>query len=173
MKIEPVLNGINALSEWVGRAVSLLFLALIATVCIDLFTRFFTGKSTDWAFDINYMIYGTNFMLAGAYAMKHNAHVRVDVLYMKFSPRTRAVLECIFLVLIMIPLCSFMLYSTWTDFMISVEAREVSIVSSWHPPVYHYKAVMPLAFALLSLQSIAQFIINFRTALKGDTDVAS
>ena len=172
MKIEPVVNGINALNEWVGKAVSVLFIALVATVCIDLFTRYFTGKSTDWAFDINYMIYGTNFMLAGAYTMKHDAHVRVDVLYQKFSPRTRAVLECIFLAIIMIPMCSFMLYSTWIDFMISVAAREVSIVSSWHPPIYHYKGIMPLAFVLLLLQSIAHFITNLRTALKGDTDVS-
>lgn len=170
MKIEPVVNGINTLNEWVGRAVSLLFIALVATVCIDLFTRFFTGKSTDWAFDINYMIFGTNFMLAGAYAMKHDSHVRVDVLYQKFSPRTQALLEIAFLALVMIPMSGFMVYSTMIDFLMSVEAREVSIVSSWHPPVYPYKAVMPLAFFLLLLQSIAHLITNFMIAIKGRAD---
>ena len=90
IKMAPVVNGINALNEFVGKAVSLLFIALVITVSLDLFTRFFTGKSTDWAFDINYMIYGTNFMLAGAYAMKHDSHVRVDVIYQKFSPRDGA-----------------------------------------------------------------------------------
>jgi TRAP-type mannitol/chloroaromatic compound transport system permease small subunit len=164
------LHAINTMNEWVGRAVSWLFLALIASVCIDLFTRFFTGKSTDWAFDINYMIYGTNFMLAGAYALKHNSHVRVDVIYQKFSPRTRAVLECIFYICIMFPLCAFMLYSTWLDFINAVRMKEVSIVSSWHPPVYHYKAIMPLTFALLILQSIAVFIPNLVHAVKGVPD---
>ena len=171
MKIEPVLNGINSLNEYVGKAVSLLFIALIFTVSLDLFTRFFTGRTTVWAFDINYMIFGTNFMLAGAYAVKHDSHVRVDVLYQKFSPRTRAVLEVIFLAIVMIPLSAFMLKSTMTDFLSSVEAREVSISSSWRPPIYPYKAVMPLTFLLLLLQSIAHFISNFIRAVKGDSDV--
>lgn len=164
------LDGINTLNEWVGKAVSWLFLALIASVCIDLFARFFTGRSTDWAFDINYMLYGTNFMLAGAYTLKHNAHVRVDVINLKFSPRVRASLECVFYLLIMFPLCSFMLYATWLDFVSAVQMKEVSIVSSWHPPVYYYKAVMPLTFALLILQSIANFIPNLVVAVKRGAD---
>lgn len=168
--MDKIINGINGLNEWVGQTVSWLFLALTASVCIDLFTRFFTGRSTDWAFDVNYMIYGTLFMLAGPYALKHNAHVRVDVLYMKFSPRTRAVLECLFYILIMFPLCAFMLHATWLDFMNAVKMKEVSIVSSWHPPVYHFKAIMPLTFALLILQSVAKFIPNLVLAVKGGPD---
>lgn len=165
------INGINALNEFVGKSVSLLFIALVITVSIDLFTRYFTGKSTEWAFDINYMIFGTNFMLAGAYAMKHDSHVRVDVIYQKFSPHTRAVLDVVFLVLVMIPLSSFMFYSTWIDFLNSVAARETSMVSSWRPPIYPYKAVMPLAFFLLLLQSIGHFITKFVIVLKGDSNV--
>lgn len=167
MKIQPILDGFSALNVWVGKVVSWLFLALIATVSIDLFTRFFTHRSTDWAFDINYMIYGTNFMLAGGYALYHNSHVRVDVLYQQFSPRTRAIIEVVFYLFIMFPLCFVMLHATSIDFLHSVEVREVSIVSSWHPPVYHYKAVMPLTFALLILQSIALFIPNLLTAVRG------
>ena len=64
-----------------------------------------------------------------------------------------------------------MLYSTWIDFLNSVEVREVSIVSSWRPPIYPYKAVMPLAFFLLLLQSIGHFITNFVIALKGESNV--
>jgi len=170
--VEPVVNGINALNEFVGKAVSLLFIALVITVSLDLFSRFFTGKSTFWAFDINYMIYGTNFMLAGAYAMKHDSHVRVDVIYQKFSPRTRAVMDLFFLALVMIPLSSFMFYSTWIDFVNSVGVRETSMVSSWRPPIYPYKAVMPLAFFLLLLQSIGHFITSSVIALKGESNVA-
>jgi TRAP-type mannitol/chloroaromatic compound transport system permease small subunit len=171
IKMAPVVNGINAISETVGKAVSLLFIALVFTVSIDLLTRYFTGRSTFWAFDINYMIFGTNFMLAGAYAMKHDSHVRVDVIYQQFSPRTRAVLDVVFLALVMIPLSSFMFYSTWIDFLNSVAARETSMVSSWRPPIYPYKAVMPLAFLLLLLQSIGNFITSSVIAVKGDSNV--
>lgn len=169
-KMKLLLNGINTLNEAVGKAVSLLFIALVITVSIDLFTRYFTGRTTVWAFDINYMIYGTNFMLAGAYAMKHDSHVRVDVLYQKFPPRVQAVLEVVFLAIVMIPLCSFMFYATMLDFLNSVAAREVSIASSWRPIIYPYKAIMPLSFFLLLLQSIAHFLSNIVRALKGDSD---
>lgn len=168
MKLEYFLRAVDSLNEWTGKTVSWLFLALIASVSIDLLMRFFVGRATDWAFDINYMIYGTNFMLAGAYTLKYDAHVRVDVLFAKFSPRGQAILEAIFYVCIMFPLCIFLLHATWNDFIQACQSREVSIVSAWHPPVYHYKGIMPLAFSLLLLQSIVQFIRNLEIIKKGN-----
>lgn len=163
MIVDLFCNGVDALNEWVGKAVSWLFLALIASITIDLVMRYFVGRTTDWAFDINYMIYGTNFMLAGAYALKHGSHVRVDVLFMRFSPKTQAILEIVFYVGLMLPTLYFLLTATWGDFIQSVQSSEISIVSAWHPPVYHYKGVMPLAFSLLILQSLVQLIRNIKT----------
>lgn len=151
---------IDGISQWTGKTVAWLFLALIAAVAYDLFCRRFTGRSTDWAFDINYMLYGTNFMIAGAYTLYHKGHVRVDVLFNNFSPKTQAWLEIFFYITLMIPMCCFLLYSTGLDFMYSWQAKEVSIQSSWHPPIYHYKFVMPLTFALMLLQSIAELAKN-------------
>jgi TRAP-type mannitol/chloroaromatic compound transport system permease small subunit len=155
---------IDQISEWAGKTVAWLFLVLIFTVAYDLFARRLTGRATDWAFDINYMIYGTNFMIAGAYTLLHNGHVRVDVLYNNFAPKTRAWLEIFFYVVLMLPLCIILFYSTGIDFLYSVESREVSIQSSWHPPIYHYKFVMPLTFFLLILQSISQLAKNIMVA---------
>ena len=164
---------IDWISDWSGKAVSWLFLALIASVAYDLFARRFTGRATDWAFDINYMIYGTNFMIAGAYTLLHNGHVRVDVLYNNFSPRVQAALEITFLIVFLIPMCVFLLYSTGMDFAYSWEAKEVSIQSSWHPPIYHYKFVMPLTFAILLLQSLSQLVKNILTLTKRSQDVGA
>jgi TRAP-type mannitol/chloroaromatic compound transport system permease small subunit len=155
---------IDQISEWAGKTVAWLFLVLIFTVAYDLFARRLTGRATDWAFDINYMIYGTNFMIAGAYTLLHNGHVRVDVLYNNFAPKTRAWLEIFFYVVLMLPLCIILFYSTGIDFLYSVESREVSIQSSWHPPIYHYKFVMPLTFFLLILQSVSQLVKNIMVA---------
>jgi TRAP-type mannitol/chloroaromatic compound transport system permease small subunit len=158
------LKVIDQISEWAGKTVSWLLLVLIFTVAYDLFARRLTGRATDWAFDINYMIYGTNFMIAGAYALLHNSHVRVDVLYNNFSPKTRAWLEIFFYVVLMLPMCGFLLYATWLDFSYAWEAKEVSIQSAWHPPIYHYKFVMPLTFFLLILQSISQLVKHVMVA---------
>jgi TRAP-type mannitol/chloroaromatic compound transport system permease small subunit len=164
---------IDWISEWSGKSVSWLFLVLCATVGYDLFARRFTGRSTDWAFDINYMVYGTNFMIAGAYTLLHNGHVRVDVLYNNFSLKTRAWLEIIFYVTLMIPMCLFLLSSTWMDFLYSFEAREVSIQSAWHPAIWPYKFVMPLTFTLMLLQSIAELLKNIMAAAGRSLHVAS
>jgi TRAP-type mannitol/chloroaromatic compound transport system permease small subunit len=166
-------RAIDKISEWTGKTVAWLFLLLVATVAYDLFARRLTGKATDWAFDINYMIYGTNFMIAGAYTLWCNGHVRVDVLYNQFSPRTRAWMEIVFYVCLMIPMCVFLLYSTWLDFSYSWASKEVSIQSAWHPPIYHYKFVMPLTFALLLLQSLSELIKNVLVVIGRRDHVAS
>ncbi|MCF8032678.1 MAG: TRAP transporter small permease subunit [Desulfarculaceae bacterium] len=164
---------VDWMSEWSGKAVSWLFLVLCITVAWDLFARRVTGRATDWAFDVNYMVYGTNFMIAGAYTLLHKGHVRVDVLYNSFSVKTRAWLEVLFYVAFMLPMCVFLLSSTWMDFLYSFEAREVSIQSAWHPAIWPYKFVMPLTFALMFLQSLAELLKNIYTLAGRDQYVAS
>lgn len=164
---------IDRISDLTGKTVGWLFLVLVATVAYDLFARKLLGRATDWAFDINYMLYGTNFMIAGAYTLLHKGHVRVDVLFNNFSPKLQASLEIVFYLTLMLPMCGFLLDATWLDFLYSWEAREVSIQSPWHPPIYHYKFVMPLSFALLTLQSLAELAKNVMVLKGGTNNVAS
>ena len=96
MIIRTYIKVVDTINEWVGRTVMWLFLALTASVLIDMFYRYLTGRSTDWAFDINYMIYAANFMLAGGFCMLHEKHVRVDAFYIMMPLRWRGILEIIF-----------------------------------------------------------------------------
>jgi TRAP-type mannitol/chloroaromatic compound transport system permease small subunit len=159
-----IVDGIN---EWIGRTVMWLFVVLTATVLIDQFKRYLTGQSTDWAFDINYMVYAVNFMLAGAFCMKNEAHVRVDAIYNLMPIRVKSLLEVLFYLLLLFPMTIFNLDATWTDFLRAVSNKEIGIVSPWHPPIYHFKFVMPLAFFLLLIQEIAQFIRYSYGLIKG------
>jgi len=162
-----VLDWINTLNEWVGKTVNWLILALVVEVALDVILRKTTGKGLFWAFDVNYMIYGTQFMLAGAYTLKYNAHVRVDVVYNRFSPRGRATLEIIFLLCLLFPASIFLIDACWEHFLVATYQREIGIVSAWHPPIYPFKAVMPVTFALLILQGVVIFAHNLVTAIKG------
>jgi len=144
-----------------------LFVVLTATVLTDMFHRYITGSSTDWAFDINYMVYAVNFMLAGAFCMKHDMHVRVDAFYVMMPIRVRGILEILFFLILLFPMTIYCLDSTWGNFLQAVKSREIGIVSPWHPPVYHFKFIMPLAFFLLLLQEIAQFIRYAYAVVKG------
>lgn len=158
---------IDTVNEVVGKAVMWLFVLLTLSVLTDQFKRYLTGRSTDWAFDINYMIYAVNFMLAGAFCLKHEMHVRVDAIYKAMPPRGRAIMEILFYLILLMPMTLFCLDSTWTNFAQAWQSKEISIVSPWHPPVYHFKFVMPLTFALLFLQEVAQFIRYVHLLVKG------
>lgn len=161
-----LLEWIDSLNERCGKAVSWLILVLVAECAIDLILRKVTGRGLFWAFDMNYMIYGTQFMLAGAYTLKHNAHVRVDVIYNLFSPRGRAILECIFYICLLFPMSLFLINACWEHFTVAVAERMIGIVSAWHPPIYPFKAVMPVTFALLFLQGVAIFVRSLATIIK-------
>jgi len=160
MIFKMYVNFVDTLNEWIGRTVMWLLVLLVITVVTDQFKRYLTGQSTDWAFDINYMVYGVNFMLAGAFCMKHDVHVRVDAFYVMMPVRYRCLLEVLFHVILLIPMTLFCLDSTWGNFLSAWNSKEISIVSSWHPPVYHFKFVMPLTFFLLLLQELA-FLIRY------------
>ena len=156
---------IDTLNEGAGKAASWIILALVAECAIDIILRKTTGRGLFWAFDINYMLYGTQFMLAGAYTIKYNAHVRVDVIYDHFGPRGRAILETIYLVCLLLPMAGFMTYGCWVHYIDSVAAREIGIVSAWHPPIYLYKTVMAPTFVLIFLQGVAILVKSITTII--------
>lgn len=162
-----LLDWINSLNEWVGKTVNWIILALVIEVAADLLVRRITGRVLFWAFDVNYMLYGVQFMLAGAYTLKYNAHVRVDVIYDRFSPRGRAILESIFLICLLFPATIFLFNACWGHFYVAVQTRMIGIVSAWHPPIYPFKAVMPITFALLTLQGVVILTHSLTTIFKG------
>ncbi len=167
MIIRTYIRTVDAINEWVGKTVMWLFLALTASVLTDMFYRYLTGSSTVWAFDVNYMIYAVNFMLAGGFCLLHEKHVRVDAFYVMMPIRWQGILEIIFYLVLLFPMTLFCLKATWLNFVQAVISKEISIVSPWHPPVYHFKFIMPLAFFLLLIQEIAQFIRYIYQAVKG------
>jgi TRAP-type mannitol/chloroaromatic compound transport system permease small subunit len=93
MTTERFLLAIDRFSTWTGKAAAWLVVALMAVVCIEVFKRYILNAPTAWIFDLNNMLYGSAFMLCGAYALAQNAHVRGDFLYSSMRPRTQALLD--------------------------------------------------------------------------------
>ena len=93
MNVQHFLNTVDAISTWVGKAAAWLIIGLMALVCAEVFKRYILNMPTAWIFDASNMLYGTLFMLAGAYALAQNAHVRGDFLYSSMRPRTQAALD--------------------------------------------------------------------------------
>ncbi|MEA2935088.1 MAG: hypothetical protein QOD74_1734 [Variibacter sp.] len=158
MTIERFLHTIDGISTWFGKAVAWLMIVLMAVVCIEVLKRYILNAPTAWIFDAENMLYGTLFMMAGAYTLAQNAHVRGDFLYSSMRPRTQATLDLFLYVLFFFPGIAALIYAGYDYAYVSWRIAEHSNVTADGPPVYHFKTVIPLAGALVMLQGVAEVI---------------
>jgi TRAP-type mannitol/chloroaromatic compound transport system permease small subunit len=156
MNVQTVLHTIDAVSTWVGKAFAWLIIVLMSVVCIEVFKRYILNAPTAWIFDLDNMLYGTLFMLCGAYALAQNAHVRGDFLYSSMRPRTQAGLDLVLFLVFFVPGIAALIYSGYVFAVESWVIREHSTVTADGPPVYQFKAMIPVAGVLVMLQGIAE-----------------
>jgi TRAP-type mannitol/chloroaromatic compound transport system permease small subunit len=149
---------IDSLSTWVGKAFAWLILVLTLGVSYEVFVRYVIRRPTTWAFDMSYITYGALFLMAGAYALSRNAHVRGDVLYRFWRPRTQAAMDLALYVVFFLPAVGAWIYSGWGYARMSIQFREVSIFSPAGVPVFPLKALIPVTGILLLLQGVAEII---------------
>src|SRR6218665_3194107 len=93
--MQLLLNRVEALSTWIGKAFAWLIVALMLLVVLEVFKRYILNMPTAWVFDASNMLYGTLFMMGGAYTLAHDGHVRGDFLYGSMKPRTQAWLDLV------------------------------------------------------------------------------
>src|SRR6478609_8837718 len=158
MSVQGFVHAIDGISTWVGKAAAWLIIALMTVVCVEVFKRYFMNAPTAWIFDLDNMLYGSLFMLCGAYTLAQNAHVRGDFLYSSMRPRTQATLDLILYIVFFFPGIAALIYAGYTFAEESWRIAEHSNVTADGPPVYHFKSVMPIAGALLMLQGVAEIV---------------
>src|SRR3978361_124777 len=113
MNVQKFLHTIDGISTWVGKAAAWLIILLMAVVCIEVFKRYILNAPTAWIFDAENMLYGTLFMMCGAYTLAQNAHVRGDFLYSSMRPRTQAWLDLVLYVVFFIPGIAALIHAGW------------------------------------------------------------
>jgi TRAP-type mannitol/chloroaromatic compound transport system permease small subunit len=149
---------IDKISTFVGQAFSWLIVSLTFMISWEVFSRYVLDKPHSWAFDVMIMMYGTLFMMAGAYTLAKAGHVRGDVLYGFFEPRTQATLDLILYILFFIPGVFAMTYAGYFFAAESWAMNEHSSITAEGPPIYPFKIMLPLAGAFLLLQGIVEII---------------
>ncbi len=160
-----IISSIDALNEWIGRAVSWLTLLMVLVTFVIVVLRY--------AFDLGWVamqesvlyMYAMVFMLGAAYTLKHDGHVRVDIFYQRCSIKTRAWIDFFGTLLLMLPVVGFIFWSSWEYVSDSWEIRESSRNSGGLPGVYLLKSCIPLMAMLLALQGIALLLRNFLVAI--------
>ena len=147
---------IDRLSAWAGKTCAWSVVLLTLIVCYDVLTRYILNRPTQWGFDAAYILYGVLFMMAGAYTLSRNGHVRADMLYGTLRPRTQAMSDIVLYAIFFIPGIAALIYAG-VDFAIaSWRIREVSSVTAAGTPIYPFKLIIPLAGLLLLLQAVAE-----------------
>lgn len=158
MQVEPLLHASDRISVWVGKAASWLIIFLMVVICIEVFKRYLLGTPTAWIFDLSNIVYGTTFMLAGAYALAQGGHVRGDFFYANMKPRTQAGFDLVLYFLLFIPGILALVYAGWEYAGDAWRIHEHSNTTADGPPVYHFKTVIPIAGALMLLQGVAEML---------------
>ena len=149
---------IDRISAWSGKLFAWSVVLLTLLVCFDVTMRYILNKPNQSVFDLAYILYGLLFMMAGAYTLSRNGHVRADMMYRSFQPRTQAWFDLVLYIVFFIPGISALVYAGIEFTQISWAMKEVSSVTSSGVPVYPYKLVIPVAGGLLLLQGVAEII---------------
>jgi TRAP-type mannitol/chloroaromatic compound transport system permease small subunit len=158
MKVQKFLLAADHISTWAGKTVAWLIMALMFAVCIEVFKRYILNAPTAWMFDLDSMLYGTLFMMCGAYTLAQDAHVRGDFLYGSMKPRTQATLDLVLYILFFLPGIAALIYAGIDYAAISWHINEHSNVTSEGPPVYPFKTVIPIAGVLVLIQGVAEIV---------------
>jgi TRAP-type mannitol/chloroaromatic compound transport system permease small subunit len=156
--MQKTLFFVDKISTWVGQAFSFFIIALTLHVSWEVFSRYVLDNPRAWAFDVMIMFYGTLFMMAGAYTLAKNGHVRGDVIYGFFSPRAQAAVDLTLYILFFLPGVIALTYAGYFYAAESWAINEHSNITSEGPPVYPFKTVIPLAGAFVLVQGIVEII---------------
>ena len=156
--MQKILLFVDKVSTWVGQAFSWCIVILTLHVAWEVFSRYALDHPRAWAFDFMIMMYGTLFMMAGAYTLAQNSHVRGDVIYGFFPPRAQAALDLTLYLVFFIPGVVALVWAGYTYAAESWAINEHSNITAEGPPIYPFKTVIPLAGAFVLVQGIVEII---------------
>jgi TRAP-type mannitol/chloroaromatic compound transport system permease small subunit len=157
MSTQRFLHAVDGFSTLVGKAFAWLIVALMLVVCAEVFKRYALNAPTAWIYDVNNFMYGTLFMMGGAYTLAHDGHVRGDFFYGRFQPRTQAWLDLVLYLLFFVPGIAALTWAGWTYFNESRAMNEQTF-NATPLPLYPFKFIIPLAGAVVMLQGLAEIV---------------
>jgi TRAP-type mannitol/chloroaromatic compound transport system permease small subunit len=162
-----VVRAIDRLALWSGQIFCWLVVPLVAGLTYEVIARYVFHAPTIWAYDVAYMLYGSHFMLGAAYTLYKGGHIRTDIFYQNWSVRTRGAVDATLYLFLFFPGIALFFWMGLQEALQSWDIREVSDASPWRPVIYPFKAVIPVALALLMIQGVSEFLKSAYAALKG------
>ena len=155
--MQNLLLAVDRFSTWIGKLFAWSVVGLTLLISWEVFSRYVMNKPHAWVLDAQIMLYGTLFMTAGAYTLSKAGHVRGDVLYGFFRPRTQATIDLVLYIVFFLPGIVALTWAGWTYFGDSLAIREQTFNAD-PLPVYPFKFVIPFAGAVLLLQGAVEIV---------------
>jgi len=157
MDSQRLIHTADRLSTWTGKAFAWLIVALMLVVCAEVFKRYALNAPTAWIYDANNMMYGTLFMMCGAYTLCQDGHVRGDFLYGSMKPRTQASLDLVLYIVFFLPGIGALTLAGWGYFNDSLAMNEHTF-NATPLPVYPFKFIIPVAGTIILLQGFSEIL---------------
>lgn len=158
MIFRKIISGIEWLSEWSGRIAGFFILGMIFAVTYEVFLRYLFNNPTLWYSDVNYMLGGSLMAVGQALVFKHGGHVRVDILSIRFSEKTRLLIDIFFTVVVFIPAFTLISKAYWGDVAMAIKINQTLMRSTWYPVSWPFKAALAIGFSFFLLQGVANLI---------------
>lgn len=153
--MQKLLLAVDRLSTWIGQLFAWSIVVLTLAISWEVFSRYVLGKPHGWMLDAQIMMYGILFMMAGGYTLSKNGHVRGDVLYGFFRPRTQASVDLTLYVLFFLPGVVALTWAGWNYFTDSLAIREQTFNAD-PIPLYPFKFFIPFAGLILLMQGLVE-----------------
>ncbi|RMF15444.1 MAG: TRAP transporter small permease subunit [Gammaproteobacteria bacterium] len=152
---------LDAVTEKTGRAIAWLNLPMVVLTCVVVALRYLFNTGSIALQETVMYLHATVFMIGAAYTLKHNEHVRVDIFYQRFSPRTKALVDLLGTLLLLVPMMGFIATQSWDYVAASWAVHEVSYEASGLPFVYVLKSLILVMVVVMLLQASAEILRNF------------
>jgi TRAP-type mannitol/chloroaromatic compound transport system permease small subunit len=149
---------LDAVTRFAGKAIAWLIIPMVLSLVWEVTARYLFNAPTAWAYDMTFMLYGTFFMIGSAWTLQRGGHIRTDLYYGRWSPRTQARVDLACYLVLFFPAIGIFAWLGWGYFWRSFELNERIVTSPWLPIVWPFKFMMPAAAVLLLLQGIAETI---------------
>jgi TRAP-type mannitol/chloroaromatic compound transport system permease small subunit len=153
-----VIGAIDRVTGLTGYLLALLIIPLIGANVYEVVARYVFRAPTTWAADISVMSSSTIFMVGAAYALLKGAHIRTDLLWDNFSDRTKGAIDALAYLVLFLPVMLVLFFISVDDAFYAYQIGETSQLGLWRPVIWPFRAMVPLAFALLFLQGVSEVL---------------
>jgi TRAP-type mannitol/chloroaromatic compound transport system permease small subunit len=165
--LKGIIKFIQFVSEWSGRIFSVTILVLLVLSCYEVFTRRVLHSPTIWTHEILSYFFCASVMLLMGHTQLHKGHANVDILYARFSPKTKAGIDAVTFIFFM-GLFALVFFTDALNFAATSWAMKERTPTAFNPIVYPAKTILPVGALLLLLQGLADFAKSIVFLVKGE-----